>query len=333
MAQGTAKDKLLHLLFRYGTLGFIAIIIVLFSIVNEYFFTFNNITGILQSISIVTLVAIGVTFTLIVNGFDMSVGSIVSLASVVSASIMVWFEQSVWLAVLVPIVIGGLIGLCNAFLVVKVRIPDLLATLAALYIVKGIHLVYTKGYSITSNMVMPDQTTAPGVISPTFLKIGQGTIANIPISVIIMLVAVVLVYIFLHYTRFGRLLYAVGGNQEAARLSGIPVDRYRVLAYLLAGLFCGLAGVLMTARIGTGQVDGGAPLLMDAVAAAFVGYSVLGAGKPNVGGTFVGAVLIGVLLNALTMLNLPYYAHDIVKGTVLIFALAATYYQMRRRFR
>lgn len=325
------KEQLISFIYRYGTIGVILFVLVFFSIVNEYFFTYSNLTDILRSISIVTLVAIGVTFSLIVNGFDLSVGSVVSLATVVSASMMVWFEQGILVTLLIPIVLGLLVGLLNAFLIVKIRIPDLLTTLATLYIVRGIHLTYTKGYSIYSNMPLPDNTTAPGKLAKSFLWLGQGEVASVPVPVIIMLLAVIIVHVFLQYTRHGRLLYMTGGNIEAARLSGVAVDRYRTLAYVLSGLFCGLAGILMAARIGTGQVNGGEPILMDAVAAAFVGYSVFGAGKPNIIGTFLGAVLIGVLLNGLTMLNLPYYAYDIVKGTVLVLALAVTYYQLRKR--
>lgn len=323
--------KVMDWIYKYGTLAVIGLVIVFFSVLNPYFFTYGNLADILRSISIVTLVAIGVTFSLIVNGFDLSVGSIVSLATVVSSSMMIWFEQGLLVTLMVPILLSVLIGWVNSLLIVKIRIPDLLATLATLYIVKGLHLTYTKGYSIYANMPMTDGTTAPGKFHESFLWLGQGEIASIPVPVLLMLLAVAVVHVYLNYTRQGRLLYITGGNAEAARLSGVPVERYRTLAYLLSGLFCGLAGILLAARIGTGQVDGGAPLLMDAVAAAFVGYSVFGAGKPNIIGTFFGAVLIGVLLNGMTMLNLPYYAHDIVKGTVLVLALAVTYYQLRRR--
>lgn len=307
------------------------LLLFFFSFVNPNFFTYDNIADILRSISITTLVAIGVTFSLIVDGFDLSVGSTVSLTTVITASLMVWYNMPLLLVIIIPILIGALVGLINAFLIVKVRIPDLLATLGMLYIINGLHKTYTQGFSLYNNMPMPDGTTAPGALSQSFLQIGQGKLAGVPIPVIIMLVAVAVVHIFLNYTRGGRLLYITGGNQEAARLSGIPVYRVRTVAYVLAGVFAALAGILFTARVGSGQMDAGAPLLMESVAAAFVGFSVFGAGKPNVIGTFFGAVLIGVLLNGLTMLNLPYYAFDIVKGIVLVFALSITFIHMYRR--
>ncbi len=244
---------------------------------------------------------------------------------------MVWYEQPLYIVIIVPILAGAIIGLVNAFLIIKIRIPDLLATLGVMYIVSGVHKTYTKGYSIYNNMPLTDGTTANGVFNQAFLWIGQGKWLGIPVPVIIMIMMVIIVHIFLNYTYCGRLMYITGGNKEAARLSGIPVNRVRIIAYVLSGIFAALAGILFTARVGSGQIDAGAPLLMEAVSAVFVGFSVLGAGKPNALGTFCGAVLIGVLLNGLTMLNLPYFAFDIIKGSVLVIALAVTFIHLRRR--
>ncbi|MBN6186683.1 ABC transporter permease [Aneurinibacillus sp. BA2021] len=324
-------NSVLDFSYKYGAIFVIIAVIAFFSIVNPNFLTYDNIADILRYISIVTLVAIGVTFSLIVDGFDLSVGSTVSLTTVVTASLMVWYQMPLPLVIIVPLVLGALIGLVNAFLIVKIRIPDLLATLSMLYVVAGLHKTYTQGFSIYNNMPLPNGTTAPGVLSEAFLWIGQGRVLGVPVPVIIMLVAVAAVHIFLNYTRGGRLMYITGGNQEAARLSGISIHKVRTIAYVLSGVFAALAGIIFTARVGSGQVDAGSPLLMEAVAAAFVGFSVLGAGRPNVIGTFLGAFLIGILLNGLTMLNLPYYAFDIVKGAVLIFALSMTYLHMYRR--
>ncbi len=325
------KDKLLDYSYKYGALVIIAAVFIVFSIVNEYFLSYDNITDILRSISIVTFVAIGVTFSQIVDGFDLSVGSTVSLTTVVAAAMMVWYELPLAFVLVAPLLIGAVIGLLNALLIVKVRIPDLLATLAVMYIIGGVHKTYTKGFSIYNNMQMQDGTKAPGQFLESFKWIGQGKLLGIPVPVVLMLLAVILVHVFLTYTRWGRQMYVTGGNREAARLSGISVNRVRTFAYVLSGIFAAIGGVLFAARVGSGQIDAGSPLLMEAVAAVFVGYSVLGAGKPNVIGTFFGAVLIGVLLNGLTMLNMPYYAYDIVKGTVLVLALSITFIHLNRR--
>lgn len=325
------KQKWLELTFRYGALSVIGLVIVLFTITNENFFTYDNLTDILRSISIVTFVAIGVTFSLIVDGFDLSVGSTMSLTTVVTATLMVWYEQPLWVVILVPLAIGLLVGVINSFLIVHIRIPDLLATLAVMYVIGGIHKTYTKGFSIYNHMQMTDGTTAPGEFSHSFLQIGQGKWLGIPVPVILMIAAVILVHLFLKHTRWGRQLYITGGNREAARLSGIPVNKVRIFAYAASGFFAAVGGILFASRVGSGQIDAGSPVLMEAVASVFVGYSVLGAGKPNVIGTFFGSVLIGVLLNGLTMMNLPYYSHDIVKGSVLVLALATTFIHLKRR--
>ncbi|MFE5321391.1 ABC transporter permease [Paenibacillus sp. NPDC056579] len=325
------KEKLLDYSYKYGALIIIAAVIIVFSIVNENFLSYDNMTDILRSISIVTFVAIGVTFSQIVDGFDLSVGSTVSLTTVVVATMMVWYQLPLIVVLTVPLLIGAVIGLLNSLLIVKVRIPDLLATLAVMYIIGGVHKTYTKGFSIYNNMQMQDGTKAPGKFLESFLWIGQGKLFGLPVPVLLMIVAVIVVHIFLTYTRWGRQLYVTGGNKEAARLSGISVSRVRTLAYVLSGVFAAIGGILFAARVGSGQIDAGAPILMESVAAVFVGFSVFGAGKPNVIGTFFGAVLIGVLLNGLTMLNLPYYAFDIIKGTVLVLALAITFIHLTRR--
>lgn len=244
---------------------------------------------------------------------------------------MVWYEAPLLFVIIIPILVGALVGLFNSLLIVKIGIPDLLATLGAMYIIAGVHRTYTEGYSIYNQMPLTSGGTAPGEFTSSFLWIGQGQLAGIPVPVIIMLILVAAVYIILHHTRWGRLLYMTGGNVEAARLSGVRVNRIKLMAYVLSGIFAGLAGILFAARVGSGQMDAGSPLLMEAVAAVFVGYSVFGAGKPNVIGTFFGAALIGILLNGLTMMNLPYYAFEIIKGAVLVLALAVTYIHSKKK--
>jgi len=154
----------------------------------------------------------------------------------------------------------------------------------------------------------------------------------LPVPVWIMLAVVSAANVILQHTRWGLVLYMTGGNPEAATLSGVNVKKVKTIAYVVSGALASAAGILFTARVGSGQIDAGAPLLMEAVAAVFVGYAVLGAGKPNVLGTFFGAAVIGILLNGLTIQNLPYYAFDIVKGGVLVAALAVTYVYAKRRF-
>ncbi|WP_246945391.1 ABC transporter permease [Bacillus pinisoli] len=316
--------ELFHFLYKYGTILTIVILIIVFSLANPAFIQSNNIINIFRSISIVTIIAIGITISLSVSGFDLSVGSVASLSNAVVISMFVWFSQNTLVAILSAIAAALLVGAFNSLLIVKVKIPDMLLTLATMFVIQGVALTYTKGATISQNMVMPDGTFAEGTISPLFSKIGQ-----VPWIIIIMLLIVILVHIFLTYTKHGRYMYMIGGNKEAARLSGIAVNKYIIVAYLLSALFAAIGGIILASRVMTAEINAGGPYLMDSVAAAFIGFSVLGAGKPNAIGTFVGAVLIGILQNGLVMMSVPYYSMDIVKGAVLAFALGLTYYKMK----
>lgn len=308
-------------LYKYGTLITILLLLCIFAATTDKFLQPTNIINILRSISIVTIIATGITISLAVGGFDLSVGSVASIADALVISMFVWYGQSTFIAILLALAVAVLAGLVNALMVVKFKILDMLATLATMFIFQGIALSYAKGAAISQNMIMPDGNFAEGVIPPFFTTFGQ-----VPAIIIIMLLIIVLVHIFLTYTKHGRCMYIIGGNTEAARLSGIPVNKYKVYAYILSAVLACIGGIILASRVQTTEVNAGAPYLMDAVAAAYIGFSVGGSGKPNALGTFVGAVLIGILQNGLIMLSVPYYAMDIVKGLVLAFALALTYY-------
>ncbi|HID52258.1 MAG TPA: ABC transporter permease [Anaerolineae bacterium] len=312
----------LDFLTKWGTLLTILLLIIFFSIAMPPFRSTANIITILRSISIVTVIAIGLTVSLTVDGFDLSVGSVATFADTLIISMFVWYEMDTIPAIIITLLVTLIVGAVNSFLIVKLKIFDLLATLATMFIFEGVALTYTGGGSISQGMPRLDGTPTFGIIPPGFRLIGQS-----PYIIIIMLVIVTLVHIFLNYTKHGRYLYMVGGNREASRLSGIPVDRYRTLAYFMSAFLAAIGGIILGARIGSSQVNAGAGFLMPAVAAAFIGYSVAGIKKPNAIGTLVGAVLVGVLENGLIMMPVPYYSLNIVKGIVLVLALALTYYR------
>jgi simple sugar transport system permease protein len=323
-AKPAFRFELFDFLYKYGTIITIFVLIAVFALANPTFIQTNNVINILRSISIVTIIAIGITISLTVNGFDLSVGSVASLSNAIVISMFVWFSQNTAVAIFSAIAAALLVGAFNSFMIVKLKIPDMLMTLATMFIIQGIALTYTKGSTISQNMVMPDGTFATGTISPLFQKFGQ-----VPWIIIIMLTIVVVVHIFLTYTKHGRFMYIIGGNAEAAKLSGIAVNKYKVAAYLFSALLAAIGGMVLASRIMTAEINAGTPYLMDSVAAAFIGFAVLGAGKPNAFGTFIGAVLIGILQNGLVMMSVPYYAMDIVKGLVLAFALGITYYKQK----
>lgn len=170
------------------------------------------------SITIVTFVAIGVTLSLVVDGFDLSVGSTVSLTTVGAASLMIWYQQPVYVVIIVSLLAGALIGLLNALLIVKLRIPDLLATLAVMYIVGGIHKTYAQGYNIYNHMEFPDGTKAPGEMSAAFLQLGQGKWFGIPISAVLLIIAVAAAHIFLTRTKYGRQMYVTAWATRRRRV-------------------------------------------------------------------------------------------------------------------
>ena len=323
-AQTPIRLQVVNFITQWGTVLTILALVLFFAVWMPPFISPSNLLTILRSISIVTVIAIGITLSLTVNGFDLSVGSVATLADALVISAFVWYEFGVFPAILIAL--GGClaVGLLNSFLIVKLRIPDLLATLSMLFIVEGVATTYTGGGSISEGMPRLDGTETFGKLDPVFKAIGSA-----PWIILIMLVVVLLVHLFLNQTKHGRYLYVVGGNLEAARLSGIPVERYRTLAYVLSALLAALGGVILASRIGSSQINAGAGYLMPAVAAAYIGFSVGGAGRPNALGTLLGAVLMGVLENGLVMMSVPYYSLNIVKGGVLAVALASTYFRKK----
>jgi len=324
---------------RYGLILTLILVSLFFSLRTETFSSLDNILDILRAVSILTIVALGITFSVVVRGFDVSVGAVTGLAVILSTALMVIWQVPWYLAVLICLAVGALVGLLNAFLIIRLRIPDLLATLGVLYLVQGLQMSITKGDAVYKGMTNPWSPTraiAEGAIHPDFLRFGQGFVfasegfRGIPIPVLIMLGVAIIAFVFLELTRYGRIFYAVGGNSEAARLSGIDVDRVRTIAYVISAALATVGGLVLAARIGSGAVKSGDPYLLDGVAATFFGFAVLNARRANVLGTVLGAVFVGVMLNGLTMLNTAWYVQDVIKGLVLIVSLGLSYYTTRR---
>lgn len=315
---------------RYGFLALLAGLVVFFSLATSGFTSPQAAVFILQSVSLTGILALGVTATLVVGGFDLSIGSIATSAMMAAAYVMVVLEQDAFVAVLVCLAIGALVGLINGIIICYLRVPDLLATLGMMFLLIGLQRIPTEGRSIAAGMTMPDGSTAAGQFDPAFLALGRHRFDFVlpdlvPASVVVLVVLAVLIWFFLEYTRFGRLMYAVGSNARAAEFAGAPVRAYKIWAYIISGVFASIGGILLAARLGRGDIASGNNLLLDAVAAALIGYAVLGASKPNAFGTAIGALFVGVLLQGLTMMNVPYYTQDFVKGAVLVVALVFTF--------
>ncbi len=311
---------------RTGILLVLAALVVVFTVNEPAFLKVDNLFSILQAVSIVALLGIGVTITLAAGGFDLSVGSIAASAQMAASYVLVVWHGSAFAAVAACVALGVAAGLFNGVLITRLRVPDQLATLGTLFLLAGLQLIPTGGRSLATGSVLPDGTEASGMFPDAFLALGRLRVFDVvPLPVLILAAVTVLACIAMEATRWGRVIYAIGGNETAARLAGAPAARYRVAAYVVSGAIAALGGVLISARVGRGDVSAGHSLLLDAVAAALVGYAVWGAKRPNVFGTVVGAVFVGVLLNGLTMLNAPYYLQDFVKGALLVLALAFTF--------
>jgi simple sugar transport system permease protein len=215
-------------------------------------------------------------------------------------------------------------------LIVKMKVPDLLATLGMMFLLVGAQRIPTQGNSISTGMTLPDGQTATGSFPEAFLMLGRHRLSFfvkdlVPLPVVFLIVIALAVWTFLELTRHGRLMYAIGSNAKAASLAGANVNRYKILAYVISGTLASVGGILLAARLGRGDVASGNNLLLDAVAAALIGYAVLGASKPNAFGTAIGALFVGILLQGLTMMNAPYYTQDFIKGAVLVVALVFTF--------
>jgi simple sugar transport system permease protein len=311
---------------RYAIFIILAALVAFFHHAEPAFLHVNNLFSVLQSVAVVALLAVGVTVTLAVDGFDLSVGSIAAFTLMLSSYAMVVWQFGAPATVAFALMTGAAIGLVNGLLIVSLRIPDLLATLGMMFLLAGLQLIPSAGRSITAGLILSNGSIAQGAFDPMFLALGRYHLFGVaPLPVVIVAVIAVIFWFLMERTRWGRVFYAVGGNETAAYLAGAPVKTYRVAAYVISGVLAALGGVFVAARVGRGDVFAGSSLLLDSVAASLIGFAVLDQRRANVIGAVTGAIFVGVVLNGLTMLNVPYYTQDFVKGAVLVGALALTF--------
>jgi simple sugar transport system permease protein len=317
---------------RYALFVLLGAMLIGFWLAQPAFINSANLFSILQAVSVVAILGVGVSITMSAGGFDLSVGSVAASSVMAASYLMVVLQFDAATTMLLVLLMGALIGLANGLLIVKVGVPDLLATLSTMFLLAGLQLIPTGGRSITAGMMLPDGSTAKGAYDPAFLILGRSRLFDIvPLPVVVMAAVAVVAWFLMERTRFGRVFYAIGGNETAAHLSGAPTKAYRLWAYVISGTLASLGGLIVASRVGRGDVSAGASLLLDAVAASLIGFAVLDKRRPHVLGTVLGAIFVGVLLNGLTMLNAPYYTQDFVKGAVLVGALALTFGLGKRR--
>jgi ribose/xylose/arabinose/galactoside ABC-type transport system permease subunit len=290
----------------------------------------GNVVNVLRQIAVNAVIATGQTFVIITAGIDLSVGSLVALTGVLMAGAVAAVPNEwgglAW-ALLVGLGVGGAAGVVNGYPVIRFNLPPFITTLAMMLVAEGLAFMYTGGQPIEINNNAFDDLGAGLILQGPLSAVH---FPGIPVPVIIMLAVVAGAAFLLHQTRFGRYVFAIGGNEEAARLSGVAVARVKLLVYVISGALSGLASLLLAARLSSGLPQSGANYNLQSIAAVVVGGTSLMGGRGSIVGTFLGALLIGVLYNVMNLLNVQSYAQDVVLGTVILLAVLLD--ELRKRY-
>lgn len=308
---------IVDLLRRYSVLFILAGIAAFFAYGSERFLTSSNLLNVALQTSIIAIVAIGMTFTILTAGIDLSVGSVMALSGALAAGLAVRQELGTVVGILLALAAGGGVGLVNGLLIVKGKMPPFVATLATLAIARGLTLVYTQGRPIAG-------------IDERFIFLGSGEVAGLPMPVVLLLLVLLLAYILLRRTRFGIHVYATGGNEEVSRLAGINTDWVTIGVYVISGLTAALGGILLVARLWSAQPNAAAGWELDAIAAPVLGGVSLFGGVGGVAGTVAGAFILGILSNGLNLMGVQSFYQQVIKGVVLILAIMLDLVSKRR---
>jgi len=285
----------------------VAVLFIIMSFVSPYFFTKANLLAVMLGLSLEAIIAVAMVHLMVTGGFDMSVGSIVAFTGA-STALMLRSGMPVAIAVILGMGLGGLIGLMNGLIVAKIGINPFVTTLSSLSLFRGLTLIITRGQNVTG-------------LPKAFKLIGQAKLLEIQNPIIIAVILLVIGDILLRKSRFFRQGYYIGGNEHSARLSGIPVDKIKILAYVLTGLFSAISGIVMTARLGSASVTAGTGLELRVITAVIIGGASLQGGEGSVLGAFLGTLLMGIITNALTLLGVDVYWQTFVIGATLLTAV------------
>ena len=293
------------------------VFLVIFPTTRSTFLTQKNVFNILRQNASNLFLATGMTMVIILGGIDLSVGSVIALSGCVAAGCVVNLGMPEIVAFLIAIGIGAVVGMANGLVICKTNIPPFIVTLASMNITKGIALVYTQGAPIRC---MTDAFKFPGA----------GYVGPVPTPVILMLIIFVIAILLVNRTHFGRHIYAVGGNAQAARFSGINVSKVKFLVHTFIGVMAGIAGVVIASRLYSGQPTAGDGAEMDAIAAVVVGGTSMSGGSGRLGGTLIGVLIIGVLNNGLNLMGVDSNWQYIVKGFVILLAVYVDFLRNRK---
>lgn len=325
----TSLKRAGHIMLNWAAVIVLVLAVIIFTAIRkDAFFSTATLINILTSMSTVTIFAMAATVSMAPDGFDMSAATLGTFSAYVFASMCLWFGFPVWLSIIITIFFAMVMYLLTMFLILVCKVPDMLATCALQFVHQGLGLAYTGGSAVSAGLKGPkwfaalhggDASPASGW-TPAAQSIGKS-----PWIYIIMIICVVVCWVLLERTKYGRYLYAMGGNKTAAKLSGINVKKMRFMAGMFAAIFIAIGGVVVCSRNSSALINGADSYLMSSLAAVFVGRSVGGAERPNALGTAIGALLISTLEIGLTMCGVVYYVLPFVKGAVLCLALVAAY--------
>ncbi|GAA0178347.1 ribose ABC transporter permease RbsC [Clostridium sediminicola] len=305
---------------KYGIFVVLLLLIIFFSITSKVFLAPSNLFNIARQVSMLGIAAVGMAFVLLLGGIDLSIGSQITLVNIVTAWLMVNAGVNPVIASIIAIIMSTSIGFINGWIIANIKMPPLIVTLATMTVIEGLAYIICKGMPIFG-------------FPKAFTVLGQGYIGPIPIPVIIMIVILAIGAFILNKTYFGRYFYAVGGNEEAAKLSGINVNRVKYLVYTLSGFFAGIAGIVMLSRTNSGQVLAGKGFEFDVLTAVVLGGVSVNGGYGKISNVVAGVLIIGVLSNGLVLLDVSQYVQMLTKGLVLLLAVAFDCLQKNRKFK
>jgi ribose/xylose/arabinose/galactoside ABC-type transport system permease subunit len=295
------------ILARYGTVIALVLLVIIASILSPRFLSTVNLMNVLRQTSIIGVLGIGMTFVILTAGIDLSVGATLALSAVLLAGTLE-STGNIWLSMAIGIAAGMTVGLANGIGVTFGRVQPFVMTLGMLGIARSLAFLYTHGEPIP-------------VVDMRFLKLGIGYLWKVPIPSVIFLVLLVIAALVLHYTPFGRYVYAIGSNEEAARLSGVDVRKYKILVYVISGATAAIGAILYCAQFAAAPAIAGEGYELDAIAAVVVGGTSLFGGQGGVIGTFLGALIIGILSNILNLTGVSPFAQPLAKGALIILAV------------
>ncbi|EFR44272.1 ABC transporter permease subunit [Streptococcus pseudoporcinus] len=302
--------KVMNYISELTTLVALVGLMIVITVINPNFLTTNNLLNLLLQVTANGFIAFGMTFVILTGGIDLSVGSILALSSALTAG-MIAKGIPVGIAVLMALLLGGIFGMLNGIFISYGKLAPFIVSLATMTIFRGATLVYTNGNPIT------------GGLSDSFLFqfIGQGYLFGIPFPVVLMFLIFLILYVLLHKTAFGKSVYALGGNEKAAYISGVKLNKVKLIIYTISGMMAAMSGLIITSRLSSAQPTAGTSYEMDAIAAVVLGGTSLSGGKGRLIGTLIGALIIGVLNNGLNIIGVSAFWQQVVKGVVILIAV------------